>query len=111
MARPTRPAAPSSLAPAGPIVDPRYHAVEIVCGRHACPAALELKSKRFLSRQSPPILPLKACDQPGACTCKYAHHDDRREGRRREADTGIWDAKQLEMESNRRLGLGRRKQD
>jgi hypothetical protein len=98
--------------PAGPPgPDPRFHAVEIRCGSGACAAALELKSKRFLSRQSPPILPLKDCDRPGSCTCRYVHHNDRRDDSRREADTGIWDMTKLDAAGNRRLGRGRRKDD
>jgi hypothetical protein len=78
-------------APETPLVPRRaakaHHAVSILPGPQACAAAQALVSKRYLSREAP-ILPLKACDQ-GQCSCRYAHHDDRRKGPRRANELGI----------------------
>jgi hypothetical protein len=113
MSRPT-PGTPGAK-PRQPTVSPvdqRFHAVAIKCGSKACAAAQQLASSRFLSRQMPPALPLSDCSQPASCTCKYQHHQDRRDDARREADTGIWSTHQLlEPDINRRRGQGRRKRD
>lgn len=56
-----------------------YRATSIVAGRQACDAVMKLRGKRFLvAAREIPALPLPDCDQP-RCTCKYAHHEDRRE--------------------------------
>jgi hypothetical protein len=65
----------------------RFHAVTIVPGRQACPAARALLDQRFLSRDAPP-LPLKDCGTP-QCECRYEHYDDRRKGNRRAHDLGV----------------------
>jgi hypothetical protein len=57
--------------------DRRWHAVSIKPGASACNAAVSGKSQRWLSRNAP-MLPLQGCTQPDACSCTYAHHDDRR---------------------------------
>jgi hypothetical protein len=62
----------------------RYHAVAIVPGEHACPAAKDLSGKRFLSREAP-ILPLADCSS-AECSCTYSHFGDRRTGSRRTSD-------------------------
>jgi hypothetical protein len=56
-----------------------YRAISIVAGPKACDAVISLQHKRYLmaSKEVPP-LPLPDCDQT-KCTCKYAHHADRRE--------------------------------
>jgi hypothetical protein len=97
--------------PAAEAKDPRFHAVEIHCGSGACAAALKLKAQRFLSRQLPPALPLPECDRARKCTCKYLHHDDRRDDARREADAGIGETAQIQIVENRRRGPGRRQSD
>jgi hypothetical protein len=61
-----------------------YHAVSIVPGVAHCDAARELRRRRFLSREAPP-LPLAACTL-GKCRCAYKHYDDRRTKARRAAD-------------------------
>lgn len=56
-----------------------YRATSIVPGRDACEAAKNLNNKRFLvAANEVPTLPLPGCNQP-KCSCKYAHHPDRRE--------------------------------
>jgi hypothetical protein len=56
-----------------------YRATSIVAGPHACEAVKSLGEKRFLVAENEvPQLPLPTCNQP-RCTCKYAHHADRRE--------------------------------
>jgi hypothetical protein len=62
-----------------------YHAVSIVPGVANCEAARELRLRRFLSREAPP-LPLAACTLGGKCRCAYKHYDDRRMKARRAAD-------------------------
>jgi hypothetical protein len=57
----------------------RYRATSIVTGPNACEAVKRLGDKRFLvAANEVPQLPLPGCNQP-RCTCKYAHHADRRE--------------------------------
>jgi hypothetical protein len=102
---------PGPQPPATDAKDPRYHAVAIHCSGGGCQAVQALKARRYLSRQSPPMLPLKDCDNPAGCTCKYVHHDDRRDHLRREADTGIWDTTKLAAADNRRRNGGRRQSD
>lgn len=60
----------------------RFHAVSVLAGSHACPAAHALKDVRLLSLGAP-RLPLADCDHPAACDCKFHHYDDRRSGPRR----------------------------
>jgi len=55
-----------------------FHAVSIRPGVFACKAARELEGQRFLSGSAPRI-PLPACDASD-CTCRFAHHPDRRAG-------------------------------
>jgi len=61
-----------------------YHAVSIQIGYGACQEARDCAGKRFLSAEAP-TLPLGGCDA-ASCRCRYVHHDDRREGPRRESD-------------------------
>ena len=84
--------------------------MEIRCDEASCPAALQLEGKRFLSRDRPPLLPLKECTQPGSCPCRYAHHDDRRDDARRDTDIGSSGIRRI-PEKNRRIGRGRRETD
>ena len=62
----------------------RFHAVSIVLGEQACDAAKARAGTRFLSREAP-RLPLAECGNPD-CSCRYQHHDDRRQYSRRIAD-------------------------
>src|SRR5690606_1013393 len=55
-----------------------YHAVSIRPGIFACKSARELEGQRFLSGSAPRI-PLPDCDASD-CSCRFAHHADRREG-------------------------------
>ena len=55
-----------------------FHAVSIRPGVFACAAARELEGQRFLSGTAPRI-PLPGCDASD-CTCRFAHHADRRAG-------------------------------
>jgi hypothetical protein len=59
-----------------------WKAVAIVAGNSACPAALQLSGKRFLSRNAP-RLPLPECTRQDQCQCKYRHLSDRRGAQRR----------------------------
>src|ERR1700692_1077891 len=61
-----------------------YHAVAIVPGASCCAAARDLRTRRFLSREAPP-LPLAACTV-SPCRCSYKHYDDRRRKARRASD-------------------------
>lgn len=60
----------------------RFHAVTIIGGANCCAAARDLQDVRMLSADAP-RLPLAICDQPGTCTCRFQHHNDRRAGPRR----------------------------
>lgn len=83
-----------------------FHAVEVVSRAEACEAAHALRGKRFLSREAP-SLPLRECDGR-ECRCVYAHHDDRRQGPRRETQAKVSDGP---SGRERRIGRGRRQTD
>ena len=85
----------------------KYHAVSIMPGEHACPAAFRFVGQRFLSRQAPP-LPLPTCDA-FQCTCRFKHHKDRRAGPRRRSDIGLMPG--AYAGSERRQARGRRAED
>jgi hypothetical protein len=87
-----------------------FHAVEIRCTVNGCLAAQGLGGIRFLSRANPPQLPLSGCTQPNQCTCRYLHHEDRRQGARRESDPGNSGIHRIPP-INRRTGRGRRADD
>ena len=80
-----------------------YHGVEVKMPYDACEEVLKLHGKRYLSANAP-ILPLSGCDQH--CTCKFKHHNDRRQEDRRDSfsSSGI----HFNGEKNRRLGGDRR---
>ncbi len=61
-----------------------WHAVSVVPGTNCCTNVRQYSGRRFLSSQAPPALPLKNCPQI-ACTCRYRHHDDRRDGKQEAA--------------------------
>jgi hypothetical protein len=86
-----------------------FHAVSIATGPGCCGAVVRLRGKRFLSREAP-VLPVKGCDR-GDCTCRYAHHEDRRKGPRRARDMGVAVDGWVEKEQRKPLKRGRRKTD
>lgn len=53
-----------------------YHAVSIKIAGNACQAAREMEGLRILSSAAP-RLPLPDCDALD-CSCRFAHHEDRR---------------------------------
>ena len=55
----------------------KYRGAEVIAGDGACDAARSLANLRLLAADVPP-LPLKTCDRPATCKCKYRHFDDRR---------------------------------
>lgn len=60
----------------------QWHAISIVAGPAACPAAVKLGGRRFLSDEAP-RLPLGECSSPARCKCIYRHFSDRRASLRR----------------------------
>jgi hypothetical protein len=64
-----------------------WKAVAILADDSACAAAIQLRGKRFLSRNAP-RLPLPECTKQDQCLCKYRHLTDRRGPPRREGDEG-----------------------
>jgi len=94
------------LAPKEP-----WHAVSVVEGPRACPAAEGLRNKRFLSDEAP-RLPLPDCSSPWRCKCKYRHHADRRAISRRETDRGSFSSPKFEKDRRQWLQAhGRRADD
>lgn len=85
----------------------QYHAVSIIFPSSACIAAKAQVGVRFLATQAP-ILPVDGCDE-ASCSCRYRHHDDRREGPRRVQARGVLGPRPLDDE--RRTSLGRRAVD
>jgi hypothetical protein len=91
-----------------------FRATSIKFDTSACDAARTLGNKRFLDRdRDVPALPLAACDK-SQCTCKYAHHDDRRdasEDRRHPAALKSQLYERGEAPNKREKQRGRRKTD
>lgn len=58
-----------------------YHCVELRYRGDACDAVKRIEGKRFLP-DAAPRFPLPGCDAAG-CSCRYVHHEDRREEDRR----------------------------
>jgi hypothetical protein len=56
---------------------PKYRGAEIIAAEDACDAVKSLTTLRLLSSDLP-LLPLKTCDRPATCKCRYRHFDDRR---------------------------------
>lgn len=81
-----------------------YHCVELKIPYDACEQVLELHGKRFLSAEAPQ-LPLPGCDQN--CSCRFKHHDDRRQDDRRDSfsPSGI----HFSDDKNRRISGDRRR--
>lgn len=84
-----------------------YHAVSIIPGPGACPTARELRNRRFLSQDAPP-LPLPMCGRD-SCSCAYKHYEDRRLTRRRRIDRQ--GTPQSAWQGPERRGAGRRATD
>ena len=55
----------------------KYRGAEVIAAEDTCGAARSLTNLRSLSADVP-LLPLKTCDRPATCKCKYQHFDDRR---------------------------------
>jgi hypothetical protein len=86
----------------------RYHAVSVVGGSGVCEAAKLLKDVRLLSVDAP-RLPLRNCEHPDTCNCRYRKYDDRRAGQRREdARVGLGVGQTM---TERRRSFGRRETD
>ncbi len=83
------------------------HAVEVVSPVQVCDAAAKLAGVRILAGEAP-VLPLADCTQGDSCACKYKHHQDRREGPRRDADIGL---PNTYLDSDKRQSPGRRSAD
>jgi hypothetical protein len=64
-----------------------WHAVSVVPGADGCPAAIEMRTKRMLSKDAPQ-LPLANCAWSWKCRCTYRHYSDRRGGARRASELG-----------------------
>ena len=58
-------------------VGKKYSGAEVIADDDACDAARSLANLRLLSADVPP-LPLKMCDRPAICKCKYRCFNDRR---------------------------------
>jgi hypothetical protein len=86
-----------------------WHAVGIRCAENACAAVQALRQRRYLSREAP-RLPLADCTNPAGCHCRYRHFEDRRDGPRRDAETGASGIRRA-PDVNRRSGRGRRSSD
>jgi hypothetical protein len=86
----------------------KYHCVEVVAPSSGCDAARTLKRVRLLSAEAP-RLPLPTCDHPADCKCVYRHFDDRRQGPRREDESGSFPRRYAGQE--RRKRRGRRESD
>jgi hypothetical protein len=84
-----------------------WHAVSVLPCAGACHAAQEAFGLRYLSKTAP-TLPLVGCDV-AACTCRYRHHDDRRQAPRRAGD--IWSFGGSFKGPERREKRGRRASD
>ncbi len=103
---------PSTKTP--PVAKNPYRATSIVAGPDACEAVKGLQNKRFLvANKDIPQIPVPNCDEP-RCTCKYAHHPDRREeGDDRRGPTGLRTElhKHIAEAERRAKKRGRRKSD
>ena len=58
-------------------VGKKYSGAEVIADDDACDAARSLANLRLLAADVPP-LPLKNCDRPATCKCKYRRFNDRR---------------------------------
>jgi hypothetical protein len=86
-----------------PVPDKNWRAVSVVPGGAACEAALQLRARRFLTRDAP-RLPLLDCNRQDECQCKYQHLPDRRGDPRRDNDSGFGSAAKPITAERRRPG-------
>jgi len=86
-----------------PVPNKNWRAVSVVPGGIACELALQLRGRRFLTREAP-RLPLTECNRQNECQCKYQHLPDRRDSPRREADSGFGSAPKPMTAERRRPG-------
>lgn len=86
-----------------PAPNKNWRAVSVVPVGAACEAALQLRGRRFLTREAP-RLPLADCTRQNECECKYQHLPDRRGSPRREADSGYGSAPKPRTPERRRPG-------
>ena len=86
-----------------PVPNKNWRAVSVVPGGIACELALQLRGRRFLTREAP-RLPLTECNRQNECQCKYQHLPDRRGSSRREADSGFGSAPKPMTAERRRPG-------
>jgi len=86
-----------------------WHAVSVVSADGTCKAVRAMRERRYLSTEAPQ-LPLAGCERPEACKCRYAHHSDRRTGKRRARDNGF-PARAHSGEERRADSRGRRATD
>jgi hypothetical protein len=82
--------------------------VSIVGGPNCCAAVKEMALVRVLSADAP-RLPVKTCDRPETCDCKFRHYDDRRASPRR-AEEGARVSAARASDERRRM-RGRRDSD
>lgn len=54
-----------------------YQSVSVIPGQSACEEVRKLADRRFLSNEAP-LIPLAECGGE-KCSCKYVHHEDRRD--------------------------------
>jgi len=87
-----------------------YRAVSIHCTNNACQAAKDKLGERFLSAEAP-LLPLRECDRPDQCDCRYKHYADRRGTMRRRSDHGLTATDTDPDRAERRYQTDRRAQD
>ena len=81
----------------------KYRGAEVIAPAGACDAARSLANLRLPSADVP-LLPLKTCDRPATCKCKYRHFNDRRGGSRRENEDALLPAAHKGTERRRRPG-------
>jgi len=86
-----------------PVPNKNWRAISVVPGGAACELALQLRGRRFLTRDAP-RLPLTECNRQNECQCKYLHLPDRRGSPRREADSGFGSAPKPMTAERRRPG-------
>jgi hypothetical protein len=90
-------------------VPAKWHAISIDAKPLSCTLALDLRKKRFLSKEAP-ALPLEGCTKGSSCPCTYKHHDDRRSKPRRREGAAI-SSTANKHGAERRNSQGRRSDD
>ncbi|MGI9246696.1 MAG: hypothetical protein ACR2I8_08365 [Steroidobacteraceae bacterium] len=81
--KPSKTARPAHVAKAST----PYRSVSVIGGAGCCQAAKDIKGRKIVS-SAMPTLPLPGCDR-AKCTCRFQHHEDRREDPRRLEDLGV----------------------